>query len=308
MELNSLKIGVLMGGVSSERDISLQSGEAVYQALKSAGRDVCSVDLQTDREEQLKKQIKESRIDIAFIALHGRMGEDGTIQRILESMGILYTGSGVEASQLAMNKVLSHKLFKKNGLPVPEYTVIQGISDQAVQTFPVPLVVKPASEGSSLGITIVKEAKAVSAAVQVAAKFSQEIILERYIAGRELTVGILQEQALPVIEIRPKKEFYDREAKYQKGLTDYLVPAPIENKTAEQLQNLALEACRILGCRHFARVDFLLDKSGNPFILEVNTIPGFTALSLLPMAAKEVGIGFVELCQKMLSLAYAEKK
>ncbi len=311
MNLKKEKIGVLMGGVSSERDISLISGKTVYEALLRNGYEVIPLDL---NGENAIKPIKTAGISLAFIALHGRYGEDGTVQRMLESLSIPYTGSGVKASKLAMDKIASRQIFAKNRIPVPEYRVYEfikggkgrfqrGIAEEL--TFPV--VAKPAAQGSSIGLTIVKRKEGLKRAIETALEFGNKVIIEQYIKGREITVGVLNEKPLPVIEIRPKTQFYNYRAKYRKGMTQYLVPAPIGKKEYDAAGNIALASHKALGCRDFSRVDMILADSGEIKVLEVNTIPGLTAASLLPRAARAKGIDYTDLCVKILKLALSHK-
>lgn len=300
------RIGVLMGGPSTEREISLKSGMAVYNSLKDSGLNAEAIDIETDDRKENIKLLKSRALDCVFLALHGRFGEDGQIQRILETLKIPYTGSGVLASGLAMDKIVSRRIFKRAGLYVPQDIVLnaglsQGRQEELIRSFGLPLVIKPSSHGSSIGLSIVREKKEMKKAILAAFKFDRKVIIEEYIKGRELTVGILSGRALPVIEIIPKRAFFDYTAKYQKGLTDYVVPALIPQKTAKKVRQAALMAHRLLGCFGCSRVDIILDEINRPVILEVNTIPGLTDKSLLPKAAKSVGIGFSELCLKLLN-------
>ncbi|MFH2137008.1 MAG: D-alanine--D-alanine ligase [Candidatus Omnitrophota bacterium] len=293
------KIGVLMGGFSSEREISLKSGNAVVQALQSCDFDTVIFDFQSPGE--LIDKIKKSNVDCVFNALHGTFGEDGQVQQILDDLEIPYTGSGVQASQLAMDKTESHNIFKANGISVPEYVVFRPgdhLSEEWLSYFP--LVVKPAHEGSSIGLSIIEDADDLPLALEEAFKFDKKVLIERYIKGREITVGILEDEPLPVIEVIPKNKFYDFQAKYTLGMTEYKVPAFLPETTYLQAQSLALKAHRILGCRCFSRVDMLIGQGDKLFVLEVNTIPGFTSTSLLPKAAAARGISFPELCRKMV--------
>ncbi|MFA5059931.1 MAG: D-alanine--D-alanine ligase [Candidatus Omnitrophota bacterium] len=303
------RIGVLMGGYSSEREISLRSGRAILEALKNSGCSVEGIDIASHEKHVIVELIKKSSINVAFIALHGKLGEDGAIQQILEELKIPYTGSGVEASRLAINKAVSQNIFKKNNIPVPEHVIISGSikasEDDLVKCLGgLPVVVKPALEGSSIGITIVTDKAKLALALQEALKFGPDIIVERYVKGRELTVGILDDQALPVIEIKPQNPFFDFSAKYQAGTTQYLIPAPIAPELSRKVQEIALKAYQVLGCRHLSRVDVMIDAKDNPYVLEINTIPGFTSTSLLPKAAKISGIDFSQLCLRLVSLAY----
>ncbi len=303
------KIGVLMGGPSTERDISLKSGKAVYESLNQLGLKVVAIDIKTDGKEENIRLIKSFGIDVAFIALHGRFGEDGQMQEILDILKITYTGSGAAASRLAMDKIASRKIFEASGLAVPRYKAEDKLSYNASwktqhNDFILPLVVKPVSHGSSIGLSIVEREEHLDKSVDLAFSFDERIIIEEHIRGREVTVGILDERALPVIEIIPKKSFFDYEAKYQEGMTGYVVPAELENKVAINIQEVALSAHKLLGCYGCSRVDIILSDDDIPFVLEVNTIPGLTATSLLPKAAKVVGIDFSQLCIKLIELAY----
>ena len=305
------KIGVLMGGPSSEREVSLKSGKAVYEALKKLGIDVLAIDIKShDRKENIKL-LKSTKIDCAFLALHGRFGEDGQIQEILEHVRIPYTCSGIQASKLAMDKIASRRKFEAYGLLVPEYAVINKASYgkhlNILKKMRLPIVIKPATHGSSIGLSIIDKEQDVGRALDLAFDFDERVIIEEYIKGREVTVGILDERALPVIEIIPKKRFFDYEAKYQTGMTDYVVPARLKEAVAKNIRKTALAAHRLLGCIGCSRVDLILEERGQPFVLEVNTIPGLTNTSLLPKAAKTVGIEFPELCLKLIELAYEKK-
>ena len=305
MHLNFGRVGVFFGGLSSEPDISLKSGEAVFAALIKEGIDVRRIDLTTENPEELRGIIREAAIDVAFIAMHGRFGEDGKLQAMLGDMGIDYIGSDSLASVLAMNKIAAKKVFEGNNIPVSAYIVLNRAREYDFENedFSFPLVVKPNSQGSSIGITFVEKANEIDHALRLAFRYDDDIIVEKYIKGRELTVSILGERALEPIEILPKNQFFDFQAKYNKGLTEYKMPASIDADLRKRIQYLSLKAHKVLGCRHFSRVDLLLDKDNNPFILELNTIPGFTSTSLLPMAASFEGITFPQLCIKLLRLA-----
>lgn len=302
------RIGVLMSGPSTEKKISLKSGHAVYAALKDSGYKVVPVIIKTASVQDNIRLLKFKKIDCAFIALHGRFGEDGGIQKILSRLKIPYTGSGIKASRLAMDKIASRKIFQKHGLNVPRSKVLNESSYRGLnlRNLNFPLVVKPATHGSSIGLSIVSGPKDISKALNSAFRFDKRIIIEEYIKGRELTVGILEEKAMPVIEIVPKRDFFDYQAKYSKGLTDYIVPAKLSPALTRRVKKAALAAHRLLGCCGCSRVDIILNKNGQPFVLEVNTIPGFTSTSLLPKAAKISGIGFSSLCLKLIRLAYAK--
>lgn len=304
------RIGVLMAGPSTEKKISLKSGYAVYCALQNSGFDVVPVIIKTDKTKDNLRLLKLKKIDCAFIALHGRFGEDGGIQMILEELGIPYTGSGVKASSLAMDKIASRKIFQEFGLKVPRSKVLKKGAYEAIKLgdFGLPLVVKPATHGSSIGLSIINKEKDIPLAVNKAFKFDERIIVEEYIKGRELTVGILEETVLPVIEIIPKHAFFDYQAKYKKGLTDYIIPAKLHPEIAKRVKQAAQDAHRLLSCFGCSRVDIILNERQEAFVLEVNTIPGFTETSLLPKAAKKIGIDFSSLCLKLIRLAYEKKK
>ena len=302
------RIGVLMGGPSSEREISIKSGKAVTAALREKGADVVPVVLDTADGSVLLARLKDEAVNIVFIALHGAFGEDGTVQRILEDQHIVYTGSGSDASRLAMNKISTLQALAQEDIPSPGYAVISAGDGKSFQglaeTLGEPtLVVKPASQGSSIGINIVSSPEAFQSALQQAFALDPEVLVERYIRGKEITAGILGAEALPLVEIRPRSPFFDFQAKYQSGMSDYIVPADISSSAAQRIQKLACQAFRALGCRDFARLDFILDGEDRPFFLEANTIPGFTATSLLPMAAREAGYDFGSLCLRILRLA-----
>ncbi|MBI5682546.1 MAG: D-alanine--D-alanine ligase [Deltaproteobacteria bacterium] len=291
-----------MGGMSSEREVSLCSGMAVYKALKGKGYKVVAVDAGRDTAKVIEKK----KIKLAFIALHGKYGEDGTIQGLLEIMGIPYTGSGVLASGVAFDKAAAKEIFRFHGIPTPDWQVIRnyelGIKNYELRTtnYKFPLVVKPARQGSTIGLTVVKDKKDLQKAIKKAFRFDNKIVLERFIQGREVTVGILSGEPLPVVEIKPKKGLYDYRSKYTKGMTDYIAPAPLEKGVECRVKEAAINAYNALGCCGAARVDVCLDKKNDPYVLELNTVPGLTELSLLPKAARCAGIDFTELIERML--------
>lgn len=299
------KIAVFAGGLSSEREISLKSGRAVYEALKKRNQDVSLVDIGND----VPGALRNTDADIVFIALHGRFGEDGTVQSILEEARISYTGSGVAASQLAIDKIASRELFLKSGLKAPSYKLLRtgaGIQD-ACHEFETPFVIKPQREGSSIGLSIVSDKAHMDTALDMAFGYGETAIVEEYIHGRELTVGILEERALPVVEIVTEHNVYDFKAKYLDEGTRYIVPARLEGNDFRAAQDIALRAHRILGCRDFSRVDMRMDYDGNIYVLEINTIPGMTERSLLPKAAMATGIGFEDLCMRLIDLAHKRR-
>lgn len=305
-------IGVLMGGISSEREVSLRSGRAVVEALVKAGCRVETIDISTHDRQTIIDAIRSAQVQVAFIALHGKFGEDGGIQSILDEINIPYTGSGTATSATTFNKVRTQRALRAAGLPVADFCVADaesadpGAVIRELKDFP--LVVKPACEGSSFGVTIAQTPADLPASLKKAFEFGREVIIERFIAGREFTVGILDKQVLPIVEIAPQKQFFDFEAKYQKGLTDYIVPADLPQDVAARVSEIAFKAYQALGCEAFSRIDFRLDAQNRPFILEINTIPGFTETSLFPKAARQAGIDFTDVCIKLIQLAYGKKK
>lgn len=306
------RIGVLMGGPSTEREISLKSGRAVCDTLKASELDVVGIDITTDTPDENIRLIKSYQLDCAFIALHGRFGEDGQIQEILDRLKIPYTGSGTLASKLAMDKIASLHIFEINGLRVPRHEVIEISSYnpnwKVYNKLGFPLVIKPATHGSSIGLSIADNVDQLDKAIALSFSFDTKVIIQEYITGREVTVGILDNQVLPVVEIIPKNRFFDYQAKYQLGMTDYIVPAQLNEAIAKKAQEAALSAHNALGCFGCSRVDMIIGKDNVPFVLEINTIPGFTHTSLLPKAAKVAGIDFAGLCLKLIELAYEKAK
>lgn len=293
------KIAILAGGPSSERDISIESGKAVHRVLKAGGFDTVFI----DARGTLEHKISRSNADIVFIALHGAFGEDGTVQKILDRIGMPYTGSGPDASELAMDKEASRKVFQDKGINVPRYKVFKRGQRIDIGDLKLPLVVKPRREGSSIGLSTVFDIKDLKQAAEKAFSYDEKILIEEFIKGRELTVGILDDKPLPVIEILPENGCYDYYAKYKSSNTKYLVPAPVSCKEFKEAKAIGLKAHRALGCKSFSRVDMILDEQGRINILEVNTIPGLTSRSLLPKAAEAAGISFLDLCKKILEEA-----
>ena len=293
------KVAVLFGGTSAEREVSLNSGSRVLAALQGQGIDVHAFDPATQTLDDLKGY------DRAFIALHGRHGEDGTIQGALEVMHIPYTGSGVLASALAMDKFRTKLMWQAAGLPVPEYALLNADSDFAEleEQLGLPLFVKPAREGSSIGVTKVKERGALKAAYEEAARHDPLVIAEKGVMGGEYTVGIIGDEAMPIIKIEPATEWYDYEAKYNRDDTKYLCPCGLPAAKEMEIRKGALEAFRILGGRGWGRVDFLMDEDGKHYFLEVNTAPGMTDHSLVPMAARVNGQDYPALVRRVLELA-----
>jgi D-alanine-D-alanine ligase len=292
------KVAVLFGGKSGEREVSLKSGSAVLAALIRQGVDAHAFDPAQQPLSDL------TAYDRAFISLHGRFGEDGTIQGALELMGIPYTGSGVMASSLGMDKWRTKLLWRASGVVTPDFELLTPTTDlkAVVARLGLPLFVKPANEGSSIGITKVKTAETIETAYQLAAKADPLVIAEKFVGGGEFTVGILGDVALPIVRIVPKNEYYDYEAKYLRDDTEYHCPSGLEAAKEVQIQEQAVKAFKVLGCKGWGRVDFLMDNAGNHYFLEVNTSPGMTDHSLVPMAAKAAGIGFDELVIRILSM------
>jgi D-alanine-D-alanine ligase len=304
------RIGVLAGGTSAEREVSLKSGNAVYKALTDMGYDAVFIDV----SDNVCKTIKEEGVEAAFVVLHGGHGENGGIQGLLEIMGIPYTGSGILASALAMDKEASKSVFLSNKIPVAPYVVVRqkdvenhGVINNgmiaSMTNFPFPWVVKPATEGSSIGVSIVSSERELADSVKAAFAYGERVLVERYIKGKEIQIGILGQMVLGGVEVRPLREFYTYEAKYTPGLTNYILPPEIDASAYNVLKESALRAHNALGCRGATRIDFILDESNNPFLLEVNTIPGMTETSLLPKIADLAGIKFPALIEKILSLS-----
>ncbi len=293
------KVAVLFGGKSAEREVSLQSGSRVLAALLRQGVDAHAFDPAERKLDEL------AAYDRAFIALHGRYGEDGTIQGALELMGIPYTGSGVMASAVGMDKWRTKLLWRSVGLPIPAFVMLEADSDfdGVERQLGLPLFVKPACEGSSIGVTKVRRPGELRPAYEAAAKHDALVIAEQGVLGGEYTVGILGDQALPIIRIVPATDFYDYEAKYLRDDTRYLCPCGLPEARELELRAQALEAFRVLGCRGWGRVDFLMDEQGEAYFLEVNTSPGMTDHSLVPMAAREAGLSYDQLVLRVLSLA-----
>jgi D-alanine-D-alanine ligase len=300
--MNFGKVAVLLGGKSAEREVSLKSGAMVLKALRSRGVNA----LPFDPGERGLDALIDERFDRAFIALHGRFGEDGTIQGILEWLGVPYTGSGVLASALAMDKLRAKRLWAAEKLPTPGYEVLGEQSNFRItaRRLGVPLMVKPASEGSSIGMSKVRAAAKLEEAYALAAKYDRAVIAEQFIDGIELTGAILGDRALPLIKLETPRDFYDYEAKYLANDTRYIVPCGLPAKKERELQELCLAAFRALGCSGWGRVDLMLNRRGRPFLLEVNTSPGMTDHSLVPMAARAVGISYEDLCVKILEGAH----
>ena len=329
-----MKIAVLLGGTSAEREVSLASGLAVVRALRERGHEVAAVDtargyvapadegtllpegVHAEPPSDLASVLTPEALaaipalrdaDVAFLALHGGEGEDGTLQAFLQLRGIKYTGTGPLGSGIAMDKDISKRLLRDAEVPTLPWRIARAPdfaydADTIEDLVGYPLIVKPSKQGSSVGLYIVEEAGQLEAAVQAAGKFDDEVMIERFVRGQELTVGVLGDQPLPPVEIRPKKGIYDYEAKYTSGMTEYLCPAPLSQELTNQVQSYALRAFRVLKLRGYARIDFILAKE-HLYCLEANTLPGMTATSLLPKAAAAAGMSFPELCERIVALA-----
>lgn len=300
-DLKSKRIGVLMGGLSAEHDVSLRTGAAVSKALRSLGYDVVDIDVGKDVAARLVAE----KVDVAWIALHGRYGEDGSIQGLLESLFIPYTGSGVLASALGMEKVYAKQVFSTHGIPTPPYKVFSDAASAKSAAdslpFPFPVVVKPSREGSSVGVHVCKTKDAYLAAVDDASKYAGFLLVEQFIKGREVQGAVLDDEALGVIEVVVAREFYDQEAKYKAGSgTRYLFPAPIPADQYARVNEVCLAVHKALGCTGASRSDVIATESGEVFVLEINTLPGMTETSLLPKIAAGRGIDFPTLCERIL--------
>jgi D-alanine-D-alanine ligase len=296
-----VKIGVLSGGSSLEREISLKTGSAVVSALKKLGHKVVPLIFEDDLQPFIP-QLK--NVDLVFNALHGGAGEDGTIQGLLTSLGIPFTGSGSLASGLCMNKHLSKTIVRYNQLPTPDWLLTTSVSVSNIAfDFGYPVVVKPSDQGSTIGVSIVNRPEDLSAALEGAQKFSREVLIEKYIAGRELTVAIVGEEVFPIVEIEPSHECYDYACKYEAGMSKYSCPADLDPDTTKEMQEIALEIYQILGCEQYGRVDFRLDENQHPWFLELNTLPGMTDTSLVPKAARARGLSFEQLIERIIQEA-----
>lgn len=292
-------IVVLKGGPSEEREVSLRSGAAVAEGLRRAGYEVREIDV-TGYEVSIP-----AGVDAVFIALHGTFGEDGGVQEMLDAIGMPYTGSGAAASRAAFDKVVSKRLFVEKGIATPDYEVLHSGDTRSLS---LPAVVKPSRQGSSIGVHKVFEEEGWDDAFRDALSYDEDVVVEAYISGRELTVGIVDGQALPVVEIAAPDDWYDYEAKYTKDAgTRYLVPAPIDEESSNSCRALAAAAFDALGCAGFGRADFRMSEAGEHYLLEMNTIPGFTETSLLPKAAAEAGMSFSELCDRIVQASVGGK-
>ena len=308
--LTRSKIGVLMGGQSSEREVSLKTGEAVYRSLVRSGYDAVAIDVGPGLSQTLQQQA----IEVAFLALHGPGGEDGAIQGFLETIGIPYTGSGVRASAVGMHKVVTKTELAAEGIPVPRGTVVwRGTAPTLKRVLTscklkLPIVVKPASQGSTIGVTIVRQPSQWKEALKVAHRYDPEAMVEAFIPGHEVTLSLLGAAdgtvvGLPAVEIVAPDGFYDFSAKYEKGRTQYLCPAPLSSAVNREIKQLAIRTYQALGCNGAARVDFRITPKGKPYVLEINTVPGMTETSLLPMAAGKAGLSYDALTEQILQSA-----
>ena len=287
-----------MGGFSTERAVSLKSGQAILESLRRQGYQVIGVDV----DRQIAEKLTHEKIEFVVMALHGRWGEDGTIQGLLEIMGIPYSGSGVMASAVGMNKVMTKRLLESHGLPTPRYQVLDRSSVLAKLPagFGLPVVIKPATQGSTVGVSIVSDDSQMAAACEEAFKYDPQILMEEYISGREIAAGILDYEPLPLVEVIPKEKLYDYKAKYTSGMSAYVVPADMSKEKTEEIQAMVLECHQAIGCEGCTRVDLRLTDEGNPYILEINTVPGMTETSLIPKAALAAGMDYDALVARIV--------
>lgn len=307
-------VAVIMGGPSAEREVSLNTGEAIANALREYGyTNVVEIDLDP---RNFGKQLAESKAEVVFNAVHGLYGEDGRLQTLLEIREMPYTGSGMIASVSCMDKVITKRMLRDAGISTPACLIVNkkesGIKEKIMQRFSLPVVIKPASQGSSIGVEIVKEEAQLDEALANAFKYSRDILVEEFIGGKELTVSMMQKDgevvALPVIHIAPHSGMYDYHSKYTKGATEYICPADLDEETTKKVQEISKQAYEVLGCSGVARADVMLDEEGNGYVLEINTVPGMTATSLVPKAAAAAGISFPELCNIILQSASVNNK
>lgn len=307
-------VAVVMGGPSAEREVSLNTGAAIANALREYGyTNVVEIDLDP---RNFGKQLAESKAEVVFNAVHGLYGEDGRLQTLLEIREMPYTGSGMIASVSCMDKVITKRMLRDAGIFTPACLIVNkkeiGIKEKIMQRFSLPVVIKPASQGSSIGVEIVKEEKQLDEALANAFKYSRDILVEEFIGGKELTVSMMQKDgevvALPVIHIAPHSGMYDYHSKYTKGATEYICPADLDEETTKKVQEISKQAYEVLGCSGVARADVMLDEEGNGYVLEINTVPGMTATSLVPKAAAAAGISFPELCNIILQSASVNNK
>ncbi len=307
-------VAVVMGGPSAEREVSLNTGAAIANALREYGyANVVEIDLDP---RNFGKQLAESKAEVVFNAVHGLYGEDGRLQTLLEIREMPYTGSGMIASVSCMDKVITKRMLRDAGISTPACLIVNkkesGIKEKIMQRFSLPVVIKPASQGSSIGVEIVKEENQLDEALANAFKYSRDILVEEFIGGKELTVSMMQKDgevvALPVIHIAPHSGTYDYHSKYTKGATEYICPADLDEETTKKVQEISKQAYEVLGCSGVARADVMLDEEGNGYVLEINTVPGMTATSLVPKAAAAAGISFPELCNIILQSASVNNK
>jgi len=307
-------VAVVMGGPSAEREVSLNTGAAIANALREYGyTNVVEIDLDP---RNFGKQLAESKAEVVFNAVHGLYGEDGRLQTLLEIREMPYTGSGMIASVSCMDKVITKRMLRDAGISTPACLIVNkkesGIKEKIMQRFNLPVVIKPASQGSSIGVEIVKEENQLDEALANAFKYSRDILVEEFIGGKELTVSMMQKDgevvALPVIHIAPHSGTYDYHSKYTKGATEYICPADLDEETTKKVQEISKKAYEVLGCSGVARADVMLDEEGNGYVLEINTVPGMTATSLVPKAAAAAGISFPELCNIILQSASVNNK
>jgi D-alanine-D-alanine ligase len=299
--IKKLNITVMLGGPSAERDVSLRSGAEVAKALRSLGHQVQEVD-PSDEKWKLP-----SETDVVFLALHGTYGEDGTVQRRLEELGAIYTGCDPEASRLGFDKLLTKQRCLAAGVATPRFLLIESVSASWPMGWDPPVVLKPARQGSSVGLQFVERVSDWSDALAETMRYDSRVLMEEKIVGRECTVGILADKPLPLVEVRPKTGIYDYQTKYSSGATDYFCPADFDEPATARIQLAGLAAFRAIGGRDYSRVDVIVQPTGEPIVLEVNTLPGMTETSLLPKAAAAAGIGYAELCQRMVDLALKRK-
>jgi len=304
------RVGVVLGGLSAEREVSLNTGAGVLAALKENSWDAVAVDWKTGTN--LAHLLEEAKVQIVWNALHGTYGEDGAVQGLTTCLGLPCTGSGILGSSLAMDKVMSKRIFESNGVPTPRWRLLPALGEgpvdgsdapAALADWPLPCVVKPANEGSSVGVSVVEERADLAAAVALARLHHGPVLVEEYIAGTEIFVGILDEQVLGSVEVRPATKFYDYEAKYKRNDTKYLIPPEQPREVVERAEHFALAAHKALGCSGYSRPDLRISTDGKPFVLEVNTLPGMTATSLLPKIARSVGMSYATLCERILASA-----
>jgi D-alanine-D-alanine ligase len=307
------KIAVLMGGRSLERDVSLKSGQRVYEALRAKGFDVIKLDV----DQNLVINLRQNPVDLVYIALHGKYGEDGTVQEVLEILGIPYTGPGVYSSMVGFDKVLAKEIFVRKGIPTPPYYALSsgcfremgaaGALDRVVDDLGLPIVVKPAGQGSALGIKIAHTAEELPGALIGALSYDEKVILEKFIKGTEVSVSVIGDEepkALPVVEIKAKNEFFDFDSMYSMGKADYFIPARLGEELTKQVQEIAVKAHKVLDCRDVTRIDIMVSEEGEPYVLELNTSPGMTETSLLPMSAAAGGIEFADLVEMLVGFAF----